>query len=278
VEHNTHNIFPFNKISFYVVAHADDWQLFMHPNVYVDLMTSHCKVIFIITTAGDAGKGERYWLAREEGLKSSVRFCLPAIPESSDKRKFNHHSICCWSAGKTTSYFLRLPDGSLDGSGFAGCNFQSLLKFKSGQIDSIRPLDNSATYCSWSELTTTIESIIGFESQGIPDVWIHYLNPDIAINRDDHPDHIMTGQAIQDMTIITNVHQVLFVGYSVSSVAEQPPLNELFWKAGMFAVYDKAVYDFCGYSTLREKADTYIKWCCTRPEFIRILPGTNYKN
>ena len=66
---NLHHPVHFEKISFYVVAHADDWQLFMHPNVHADFIAPQCKVVFIITTAGDAGKGERYWLAREEGLK-----------------------------------------------------------------------------------------------------------------------------------------------------------------------------------------------------------------
>jgi hypothetical protein len=270
VEHKTQNSFHFDKISFYVIAHADDWQLFMHPNIQDDLMAPNCKIIFIVTTAGDAGKGERYWLAREEGFKSSVRFCFAHLPESSNTRTFNQHNIYCWSAGKTTSYFLRLPDGGLDGRGFSECNFQSLLKFKSGQLDSATTMDNAAKYLSWQDFTTTLESIISFESQDICNVWIHYLNPDAAINRDDHPDHVMTGLAVQNMSIITNLHQVLYMGYSLGSRGEHLPSNDFFWKAGMFAVYDKAVYDFCGYSTLREEIGTYIRWCGSKSEFITI--------
>ncbi|MEJ7679281.1 MAG: hypothetical protein WKG06_15780 [Segetibacter sp.] len=79
------------------------------------------KVVFIITTAGDAGAGETYWLAREEGSKSSLRFCLAplaALSESSGTKEFNQHTINYWSVNNATCYFLRLPDGNLDGNGF----------------------------------------------------------------------------------------------------------------------------------------------------------------
>lgn len=277
MEKSSHQHFQqFNKISFYVVAHADDWQLFMHPNVYIDLIAPDCKVIFIITTAGDAGKGEAYWRAREEGSKSSIQFCLAAraiLSKSSDSRIFNNHTVHYWSVNNTTSYFLRLPDGNLDGSGFAGCDFQSLAKFKSAQINAITAMDNSAIYHNWAEFITTIESIISLESNGITNIRIHYLNPDEDMNPGDHADHIATGIALQSMTNIATLHQLLFVGYSVGSVMEDLPLTDLFWKAGMLAVYEKAVYDLCGYSTLQENIDTYVRWCRCRPEIHEVFPA-----
>jgi hypothetical protein len=266
----------FDKISFYIVAHADDWQLFMHPNVYKDLVAPRCKTIFIITTAGDAGRGETYWLAREEGSKSSIRFCLAPqsiLSESSDSRQFNNHTIHDWSANNTTSYFLRLPDGNLDGSGFPARAYQSLARLRSTEINAITPLDNSTTYHNWSDFITTIESIISFESKDIPDVWIHYLNPDITTNPDDHADHIATGQAIQNMSIIETLQQLLFVGYSITSAREELHVTDLFWKAGMLAAYEKAVYDLCGYSTLEENPALYVRWCCSRPKFVRLTPS-----
>ena len=63
-------------VTFYVVAHADDWQLFMNPDAFKDITMPDSKVVFIVTTAGDAGKEDNYWKAREEGMKSSIRFCL----------------------------------------------------------------------------------------------------------------------------------------------------------------------------------------------------------
>ncbi len=264
----------FKKISFCIVAHADDWQLFMHPNVYADLVAADCKVVFIFTTAGDAGMGEKYWLAREEGLKSSIRFCLAphsVLSESTGKRIFNNHSVQYWSVNNITSYFFRLPDGNLDGSGFPSCNFQSLASFESGKINAVTSLDNAAAYNNWPELISSLESIISFESQGLSDVWIYYLNPDAAINPGDHSDHVMTGHAVQSITSVKSFHQLLFVGYSVSTMHDDLPITDLFWKAGMLAAYEKSVYDLCAYSTLRENPDLYVKWCCTRPQFLTIL-------
>src|SRR3954454_18953043 len=88
------------EVSFYIVAHADDWQLFMQPNAYKGLVDADHKVVFIVTTAGDAGNEERYWRAREEGCKSSIRFCLAPlsdISESGGTREFNNHPITFWS-------------------------------------------------------------------------------------------------------------------------------------------------------------------------------------
>lgn len=262
------------EISFYIVAHADDWQLFMQPNVYNDLLVPGCKVIFIITTAGDAGSNAEYWLAREEGCKSSLRFCLAPLGyvlQSEGFRKFNNHNIRYWSVNNATCFFLRLPDGNLDGNGFPDQNNQSLSNFKSGRINIITALDDSSKYENWPDFYNTLQAIISSESSGISSVWINYLNPDIGANPNDHPDHIATGNAIQNMDIISTFRQALFVGYSVKYQSEYLPEKELFWKTGIFAAYEKAVLDACGYSTLREDIHSYREWCMSSAKFITIL-------
>lgn len=267
----------FLHVSFYIVAHADDWQLFMNPNVYYDLVNPEIKVIFIILTSGDAGEIESFWAAREEGSLSSIRFCLAprgVLSESRGSRKFDQHEISYSSINNITSYFLRLPDGNLDGSGFSRYAFQSLSKLRAGQIRSIKAVDNSATYNSWSELYKTLEMIIKSESQDISEILINYLNPDMEINPNDHTDHILTGQAIQSMSIINNLRQTLFVGYSVNNVQKEMKLNEFFWKVGMFSAYEKALYDGTGYSTLHESIDTYLKWCLSTAKFQTVISST----
>ena len=236
----------FTEISFYIVAHADDWQLFMHPNVYYDLIAPGSKVIYIITTAGDAGVGERYWAAREEGTKSSIRFCLAPLAapsESIGTREFNSHTINYWLADNATCYFLRLPDGNLDGNGFSPHDYHSLSRLRAGQINTISAIDNSTTYHNWSDFYKTLDTIILSESHGIPNIWVNYLNPDTCANPNDHPDHIATGQAIQATTINSCARHVLFVGYNVSNASENLNGTDLFWKTGMFAAYEKAVFD-----------------------------------
>lgn len=258
------------EISFYIVAHADDWQLFMYPNVLNDLTAPNSKLVFIITTAGDAGLNQKYWRAREEGAKSSMRFFLAScvnIIESEGVKEFNNHPVYYWNVNNAVFYFLRLPDGNLDGSGFALNNFQSLFKLNAGTINTITAVDNSTTYNGWQDFYTTLQIIIATESDGILNRWINYLNPDASVNPNDHADHTATGKAIQHMSILEAFHQVLFIGYGVSNTAAKLYGADFFWKTGMFAAYEKAVFDHSGYSTLGEGADTYINWCLSNTEF-----------
>src|SRR6476660_8767342 len=158
-----------SKTAFNIVAHADDWQLFMQPNGYRALMDSANKIIFIITTAGDVGLGDVYWKAREEGLKSSLRFCMASlgpIQESNGIKEFNGHCIHCWSVNHATCYFLRLPDGNLDGNGFSSLQFQSLAKLKTAQLNTLTAVDNSTTYESWSDFYYTLQMVIHSETIG----------------------------------------------------------------------------------------------------------------
>jgi len=263
----------YTKVSFYIVAHADDWLLFMQPNAYNDLVSSNNRVVFIISTAGDAGEDEKYWRGREEGTKSSIRFCLaPRIRlfESHNTKDFNGHTISYWSSNNVICYFLRLPDGNLNGNGFSKYNYESLSKFRAGYINSITALDNSTTYNSWSDIYNTLQVIILSESSGISDMRLNYLNPCSTENPNDHSDHIATGQAIQAMTIISNLQQTLFVGYNLTDKAQSLDQIDYFWKVGMFAAYEKAVFDASGYSTLKEGIHIYLEWCSRRASFVTL--------
>jgi hypothetical protein len=267
-------------ISFYIVAHADDWQLFMQPNVYRDLINVNLKVIFIVTTAGDAGNDETYWRAREEGSKSSIRLCLAprsSLSEHSQFGNFNEHRVYYSVINNTTSYFLRLPDGNLDSKGFEKYHFESLPKLKDGQIAKITAVDQSTTYHGWEDLCTTIKAIILYESAEVGDVTLNYLNPDNVANPDDHADHRATGQAIQQISSAGTSIQKLFVGYSVNNTENNLTENHLFWKAGMFAAYEKTVFDLSGYSTLREGLDIYNRWCLSAAKFITVDPAKQQK-
>ena len=252
----------FTKICFYIVAHADDWQLFMFPQVYVDILDEKTKTVFIITTAGDAGLDERFSAAREEGSKSSLRFCLAPFRnfrESEEIKIMTGHCIRRWSAGDATFYFMRLPDGNLNGNGFASTNFQSLSKLVTGEIDSTTATDNSASYKGWTDVHATLETIILYETGNIKERWINYPNPDLIENRNDHPDHIATGKAVECISITKNAFRRLFNGYKARH--SRTNFAEQFWKIGMFAAYEKAVFDLSGYSTLKEDVDCYLRWC-----------------
>ncbi len=263
----------YDKVSFYIVPHADDWQLFMQPNARNDLIDPASKIIFILTTAGDAGSSEKFWRAREEGMKSSIRFCLAPlfdILESQGTTSFNTHLIRYWSCNNVTCYFMCLPDGGLDGKGFFVSFYQSLTKCKGDCMNSINTVDHSTTYLNWADFYNTLNAIILAEKEGISNALINYLNPDDNENPGDHADHIATGQAIQATPVISEIPQLLFNGYSSQDSGQHLNETDFFWKTAMLAAYEKAVFDCSGYSTLKESINTYMAWCRAAASFKKV--------
>lgn len=251
-----------------MVAHADDWQLFMNPDAFKDITMRDSKVVFIVTTAGDAGKENNYWKAREEGMKSSIKFCLApftTIISTSGTKKINNDLVTFWSANHISCYFLRLPDGGLDGKGFdITCN-QSLTKLQNGEILHLQSLDSSIQVYTWTAFCELIENIISLEATGFLKIEIKYINPSATENPQDHSDHKATGQAVQSITSHLLCRQTLFAAYGNLSLKALTP-EDIFWKSGIFAAYEKAVFDECGYSTLGENILLYQKWILSAPQ------------
>jgi GlcNAc-PI de-N-acetylase len=263
----------YSAVTFYAIAHEDDWQLFMNLNAYYDLVAPNVKVVFINTTAGDEGQGSLYWQSREEGSKSSVRCCLAplgSLTESAGTRVFNGHPINYWTANNATCYFMRLPDGNIDGNGFPPM-FQSLLKLKNGTIQTIDTVDKSAIYNGWSDLYQTIQAIIELERAGIQSQWINYPDTNTINNPGDHSDHYETGNAVQSMGIISTLRQALFVGYNISNNPANLSGVDSFWKSAMFAAYEEAMYKGSGHSTIGEAPNKYIGWCLRSVSFRTIV-------
>ncbi len=126
-----------DKVAFYFAAHEDDWQLFMNPSAFEDVIKGAGKTVFVHVTAGDAGlgmgRGGRkfpFYLARENGAETAIRFmadadATPAVA-SEQHRVFNGHSIYRVAYRNTVSYFLRVPDGNPQGTGYYDTGYQSL--------------------------------------------------------------------------------------------------------------------------------------------------------
>jgi hypothetical protein len=88
----------------------------------------------------------------------------------------------------------------------------------------------------------------------------------------DHADHQSTGRAILSIKKLQGFRNVFFKGYGNACVNVLSS-EEIFWKAGMFAAYEKTVYDKTGYSTLAENISLYQKWIIHRPEFYMAEEG-----
>jgi hypothetical protein len=70
------------------------------------------------------------------------------------------------------------------------------------------------------------------------------------------------------MAILKELQQVLYAGYGVCKSAGLLNGQDLFYKTGMFAAYEKAVFDLSGYSTLREDYNLYKNWCSKTAKFM----------
>ena len=194
----------------YVSAHPDDWQLFMNPNAYNSVKTEKTNVIFLHTTAGDAGAGtgnNSYYLAREEGSLRAIRFMQNIFYNgnglgtdmASEKELVNGKTLQKMTYANTETYFLRLPDGNYYGNGYPVHDSTSIKKLVEGNIKSIKAIDGSASYSSLSDLKATIKELIGKASEGKTALNLHIAETDTIANPDDHSDHRFTSILMQQV-------------------------------------------------------------------------------
>ena len=237
-----------DKVSFYFAAHEDDWQLFMNPPAFQDVINGAAKTVFIHMTAGDAGLGigsggrkHPFYLARENGAETAIRFMADADGIPSDQvaghRTFNGHSIYRVAYRNTVAYFLRVPDGDASGAGYYETGFQSLKRLADGAIDRLYAVDGSTVYHGWSDLTATVRAIVDFERGGASAVQFNVAELDARINPYDHSDHIMTAHAALDaVSDLSCVRRVYYVDYASAKLPENLNAAQRDMESSVFAV------------------------------------------
>ncbi len=238
-------IFAQNQTSVYIVAHPDDWQLFMGNDAYNDIQDTSNKVIFIITTSGDASYNDpkpnlRFARSRERGVLNSVRFCadMKTVVDSGCRTKrvtINHHQLLCYPYKHVKTYFMRLPDGCYS-AGYLG---QSLEYLHDEKISRITSIDSAETYEGWQDVVQTIRAIITTETKDQNNVSVNYQDHDRDYNTGDHPDHLFTGLAASQAAAA--IPMIKHRGYMDYRLAKQPinlSSEEIAIKAGIFALAD----------------------------------------
>ena len=227
----------------YVHAHQDDWQLWESPDSYNHYQAGD-HLLFVYTTAGDAGQDISRWGAREQGAEASVRYIVGAgAPEGSGSVNFCYtagqqvcHSIWTWTYGDTVSVFMRVPDGGNHGGGFPSTGGQTMEKLRDGNITSMSAVDGSTTYQSWADFYSTINAIIAAYTPY--DSTTRVNAPDIDRNRqtghfngcdpcEDHADHLGTGDAVWNATygMGTPWTRVLYIDYMIAWADSRYPVN-----------------------------------------------------
>jgi LmbE family N-acetylglucosaminyl deacetylase len=236
------------RVAFYFAAHEDDWQLFMNPSAFYDVLDADTKTVFVHVTAGDAGLGRNtggrkhpYYAARENGVENAIRFMTdsdnraPVATEVSSPT-FNGHKIRRVSYRNTVAYFLRLPDGGTEGDGYAETGHQSLKRLAHGDISTFTAVDGSASYASWTDLTTTLRAIIDAERAQASATYLHVPELDAGRNPEDHPDHYATAQAALAAMEGLSAHRMHYLGYSSAKSPENLSAKDRDMKCAVYAV------------------------------------------
>ena len=221
-----------------MVAHEDDWQLFMGDIVTTQLRSGN-RGVFVYLTAGDDGRDSTYWQTRERAAVQSTRIAagLPiSQPLSCSVVEIHQHPIKRCVDRDIESYFLRLPDGKRNGKGFALYGYQSLRKLRANPSSEISAIDASTTYRGWIDLMTTVGEIAQLDS---PAVTLHTSDPSIGRNPHDHFDHRMTGLLVQDLRKQHRVAAMYYLGYALATRAPNRSTGQVQAKTTLLLAYDR---------------------------------------
>jgi hypothetical protein len=237
-----------DKVSFYFAAHEDDWQLFMNPSAFEDVIKGAAKTVFVYLTAGDDGLGlgwngrkHPFYLARENGAETAVRFMADAddrpVEKSAGRMSFNGHPLYRVAYRNTVSYFLRVPDGSPSGEGYYDTGFQSLKRLSTNEDVTLAAIDGSTIYHGWNDLVATLRALMDYERGRASLIQINVAETNPRINPGDHSDHLMTAKAALDAAKDAPcVRRVYYVDYASSHLPENLNSEQRDRESSVFAV------------------------------------------
>ncbi len=203
---------PTPALSVFVVAHPDDWQLFMNPDAFHAMDNPQEKAVFVHVSAGDAGEGvggepTPYYLAREEGALRAIRFMANAAnataalgadtqPAAVER---GGHKVARHTYANAVAYFLRVHDGNI----VNGSEFQehplSLQRLRSGASAETMAIDGSARYVGWADFVATLEAVIVSELAPGTALNLHIAELEESRNPGDHPDHRAVAFAMEEI-------------------------------------------------------------------------------
>lgn len=234
----------FSGLCYYVVAHQDDWQLFHGQQAFLDLQAPGTRVVFIYTTAGDAGGSEEWWQRREQGAVASQALPIGLTAPDPEPIWINSHSITVYDAGSFVSYHLRLPDGNVSGDGFSSTGYASLKKLQAGDISEIATVDGLAQYAGWEDFCATLGGIIEREGYDA-NTWVNAADWSWACSPNDHWDHKATADAVRTIAG-DRLNRLWFVTYSTKDRPANLLQRERANKASVFWAYAQVVVPLCG--------------------------------
>ena len=228
---------PTRGATFTVVAHEDDELLFISPDV-LHAIQAGVAVQTVYVTAGDDGMPASYWMTREEGPRAAYALMAGTANSwtQSDAGVPGHPIPVFTLAGKSnvSLAYLRLPDGNLNGSGFASTGNESLQKLWQGTIPVIGAIDNSSSYTQSSLIAALASLMEAFQPTQI------YTQDFVGTYGDgDHSDHYTTAYLTQAATQqYAAAHTVTgYEGYGTRSLRANVSGADLTTKQNAFYAY-----------------------------------------
>jgi hypothetical protein len=221
-----------SRTDVYFHAHQDDWQLFMGDRAFNSFQSAN-KVVFVYSTAGDAGENTNYWQTRELAARAAVDAISGGGPWSCGDQIINHHSIHRCVSGTAVEYDMRLPNCAMNGTGYFGRG--CLGDLRDGSRSALVAVDSSATYTSWTDLTATMRGIVAFESNDQPAPQVEVHAPDY--NRTANSDHI-DGDAVRAATAGRRWNLNWYVDYNTKNKPINVTQSQHDIKLKAFYAYD----------------------------------------
>lgn len=225
-----------------IVAHADDWQVFL-GDVIVDRIRDGRRPVFIYLTAGDHGRDSVYWRRRETAALQSTRVALglsPSVSVHCDTLMVRAHEILRCGLGSSESFFLRLADGNRSGHGFARNGYESLRKLRSSRGSVLNAVDSSARYTSWQDLVATVTALVRMvaDSSDEAELVLHTTDPSVRINPHDHYDHRIAGKLTEALLKANRWNGRYYIGYALATHAPNRTAAQRQEKLEVFSAYD----------------------------------------
>jgi LmbE family N-acetylglucosaminyl deacetylase len=251
-----------------VIAHQDDWQLFM-GDVLTQRLNSGNRGVFVYLTAGDDGQDSTYWRTRERAALRATRIAggiPPSDPLACSVVSIRDHPIKKCTLGSTESYFLRLPDGKRNGKGFARYGYRSLRKLRANPSSELSAVDSSTTYRGWADLVATVGGITDLDSSVIT---VHTSDPSIARNPHDHFDHRMAGLLVADLRQQHPFSAMYYVGYAVATRAVNRSSAQTQAKTALLLAYDREMTAVNRKWSAYQEHRAFYSQCLQRTYFVR---------
>jgi hypothetical protein len=169
---------------------------------------------------------------------------LPAAKVAT-RMSFNGHRLFRVSYRNTVSYFLRVPDGSPDGAGYAETGNQSLQRLADGNIKLLAAIDGSTVYRGWMDLVGTLRALIDHERGSAASVQLNVGELNATRNPDDHSDHRMTARAALDAAKgLTCARRLHYINYASANLPENLNPQQRDMESSVFAVTAAGVRAF----------------------------------